>query len=758
MVKRPLDPKKSNDVDYVPAESSQPCSQNKPIPQYILDLETNQVEFSPLNYTETKGMAVLPTGFFPAQKNTELMLFNLFFNKRVLERLRSCTNKNANRLRQARFRKLFSKGKPQRQRPWTPVTLPEIKAWLGIQIQFGLNKLPHRRLYWNLLGNRPLNYIIRRAMSQKRFEQIDRFFHIFDEAEEHPRPQSISGNRKLAKQNRVLPHEKASPLAQILRNTFKQYWLAASDVGVDESIMGFYGRSAETVTIPGKPTPTGHKVWILADSGYVLDFRFHTGGSKSHQGPQEISPFWVKGLGLSKTQAVVIDLMTTMIDRGVGHCVWLDNLFTSYKLLSALRDRGIGAAGTSRTGTCITQREKAEEKAEKKAKSKAKPVQSGVVKPKTPKRRLRNNHLSNPSQTSQDVEKEPELPGNAEFQFIGSTESLEFVTDRGTKYFVRPPQPMPHLLPYLPTPIDPRILENQKPSTSDPLPSGSGMSSELTELKLKYGQHVGWGRKFVKDSPCKRIVQFAWKDASMVLFQSTVGDPSGSVERPRKRPSNGGKNTDKIWGDSFVKILGIPQLIDHYNHRMNAVDVMDQIRSYYITQRKQYKTWRPLFTFLLEASLSNAWKIAENLSLGQSTRASGHYEFRTKLSQDLVAPNTRIREVRKRGNQREVEKTPFVIWEDPIEAQLGTSTMGNHCKGTLISLGKPAQVCQTCQKEGRTVSGTKRKALGELSVNSLRGSSLTQDRRAKRPRSTYGCSICHTYLCRKSQCWENHFS
>ena len=39
-----------------------------------------------------------------------------------------------------------------------------------------------------------------------------------------------------------------------------------------------------------------------------------------------------------------------MPNQGKGHAVHLDNLFTSSKLLTTLRQRGIGAAGTVRTG------------------------------------------------------------------------------------------------------------------------------------------------------------------------------------------------------------------------------------------------------------------------------------------------------------------------------------------------------------------------------------------------------------------------
>jgi hypothetical protein len=453
----------------------------------------------------------------------------------------------------------------------------------------------------------------------------------------------------------------------------------------------------------------------------------------------------------------VLDLMTTMIDRGHSHYIWLDNLFTSYKLLSALRDRGIGGAGTSRSNTCITEREKAEDKAGMKKTEKT--ALSNVVKPQPPKRGSRKNRQSKSSQTLQEVIEETDLPGNAQFQFLDNRDDVKIITNNERPYVVLPVSPMAHLLPHLEMAIDPSLQENQNPPESFSIPSGSGIVPELAELKLKYGQRVGWGRRFIKATDYKRIVQFAWKDTAIVLFQSTVGNPSDLIQRPRKRPSNGGTKTelDEVWGDSFVKDLEIPILIDHYNHRMNAVDLMDQIRSYYSTQRRTSRTWRPLFTFLFEASLSNTWRIAESLQYTQSIRASGHRKFRKRLSQALMASNRRIRALRKSKKASLVQKTPFKISEDPVKEQLGTFTIENCSKGTLVSLGILAGYCYTCQQQKKTVSGTKRKALSELSINSLHGSERIQGRRAKRPRSTYGCSICLKHFCRKAECWENHF-
>jgi hypothetical protein len=52
--------------------------------------------------------------------------------------------------------------------------------------------------------------------------------------------------------------------------------------------------------------------------------------------------------------------MSRMEDSGRNHAVWMDNLFTSTKLLETLLEMGIGGAGTVRTSP--THREMMEKK------------------------------------------------------------------------------------------------------------------------------------------------------------------------------------------------------------------------------------------------------------------------------------------------------------------------------------------------------------------------------------------------------------
>jgi hypothetical protein len=50
----------------------------------------------------------------------------------------------------------------------------------------------------------------------------------------------------------------------------------------------------------------------------------------------------------------------------------------------------------------------------------------------------------------------------------------------------------------------------------------------------------------------------------------------------------------RIFGNKRIKKLHIPEFIDLYNHFMNGVDTVDQLCAVYTTQRRCYRTWKPL--------------------------------------------------------------------------------------------------------------------------------------------------------------------
>jgi hypothetical protein len=153
-----------------------------------------------------------------------------------------------------------------------------------------------------------------------------------------------------------------------------------------------------------------------------------------------------------------------------------------------------------------------------------------------------------------------------------------------------------------------------------------GMDQRLTELKLKLSKHIAWGKLYASLSPDGKVLQLAWKDSQIVLFMTTVSDGSEHVSRVRKRPTAKDKWIREAFGDQPFKRLEIPDFIDLYNHFMNSVDRADQIRTYYRRNRKEYRTWRPLWNYLFETTICNAALIW--LDRGHSTKKkSGHFKF-----------------------------------------------------------------------------------------------------------------------------------
>ena len=136
-------------------------------------------------------------------------------------------------------------------------------------------------------------------------------------------------------------------------------WVLGRDIAIDEVIARFEGRAYKTTTIPGKPIPTGFKIWVIAQSGYFLQWIWHakgkTGGPVGVKVPRDLGGS-EKGTGGNKTAAVVPHLLSLLLEPSEGrYTVYLDNLFTSDILIKHLRSRGWAAAGTCRKDAGILQ-------------------------------------------------------------------------------------------------------------------------------------------------------------------------------------------------------------------------------------------------------------------------------------------------------------------------------------------------------------------------------------------------------------------
>ena len=346
----------------------------------------------------------------------------------------------------------------------------------------------------------------------------------------------------------------------------------------------------------------------------MLDWIYHAKGASKHNGPQDLDDFWTDNLGFSRTQAVILDLVTQdSIAHDYSHIIWLNNLFTSSRLLSQLDSEGFEAAGTVRT--TATSREEIEAK-------------------------------------------------------------------DGTK----------------------AQRQHREPNR--------GLNLQLAELRTKWNPNIDWGQLYGSLSDDKKVMQFAWKDQNVVLFMSTISNGGETVRRLRRRPARTATNartSRAIFGESATKELVIPAFIDMYNHYMNGVDNADQLRSYYSTQRVHFKSWKPLWHFLLDTTVVNCYKIHYCIpkESNQPRIQLSQRGFRTRLAIQLFERSERL------SGRSTSLKASLATLVHPAAAR-------DH--GGLERLGNKVKRCVVCLNAGRKVEkmAKSRKPLAELSINTIR--------------------------------------
>ncbi len=138
------------------------------------------------------------------------------------------------------------------------------------------------------------------------------------------------------------------PINTLLEEACKKHWKPGRFVTVDEVMQRFKGRSHDTLTIPTKFTPEGYKIWVVADEDYVLAWIYH------QRGKEPLNVKVSKELESNKTVTMIADLLDQLPKQSdYAYEVFLDNLFTSHKLLLYLRKRGYEAIDTARSNSEI---------------------------------------------------------------------------------------------------------------------------------------------------------------------------------------------------------------------------------------------------------------------------------------------------------------------------------------------------------------------------------------------------------------------
>jgi hypothetical protein len=300
----------------------------------------------------------------------------------------------------------------------------------------------------------------------------------------------------------------------------------------------------------------------------------------------------------------------------------------------------------------------------------------------------------------------------------------------------------PQALPYLPPHPQGRTTGAKKPEKE----KNFGMNEKLTELKTRWSNHIAWGELYGCLSPDQKVLQLAWKDTQIVLFMTTLVDAQTTVLRERKRPNKQDKWIKQAFGDQPCKQLEIPDFIDMYNHLMNSVDRADQIRTYYRTNRRNYRTWKPLWNYLFETTICNASLIWMDQG-GSKRKEGGQLMFREKLAEQLMAHSS---------SSKYTSPVDGFGVRTNLASHVTTSRDG--CGGIHEVLSRDGKVCKACMAQGRSAQGgEKRKALCELSENYVRiNQQGEKSRKPRAPRTRYGCSVCQIHLCQGGTCWEEH--
>ena len=198
--------------------------------------------------------------------------------------------------------------------------------------------------------------------------------------------------------------------------------------------------------------------------------------------------------------------------------------------------------------------------------------------------------------------------------------------------------------------------------------------------------------------------------------------PGGGPNKLR----SGVARTREVFGDKIIKNMEIPWLIDEYNHHMGGVDIFDQLKSYYDILRAHRKTWRPLFSYLLEIILSNSFKLS-TFSEPAEIKRSGHRRFLFKLVNQLGdAAGKAVRYDARRHSSI-----------NDLKVRNGDL----HVQGKLYEHYKPRPWVM-CQSKGQ------RNPLQAMDANQASA------RRPSSTRTSQGCVQCNVTLCNK--CCKEH--
>lgn len=208
----------------------------------------------------------------------------------------------------------------------------EMRAFLGVVINMGLNKKSNVKDYWDASHESQYHPWFGDHFNRDRFLLMLKFLHFADNS---GLPEPDHPDRKLYK---------IAPLVELLNSIFQKNYIPSKDIAIDESMVGYRGKVPKKTRafMPNKRHARfGIKLWCLADSanGYLHTFEVFKGARTAEEARTERH---------GPTHSLVMRLMQKAGLLGLGHHLTLDNYFSSPQLFLDLYRKKTTCTGTVR--------------------------------------------------------------------------------------------------------------------------------------------------------------------------------------------------------------------------------------------------------------------------------------------------------------------------------------------------------------------------------------------------------------------------
>lgn len=283
----------------------------------FIDKTEKLLDFPPVFFTKVSGY-VPPAGHRPS---TELEFFQLFMTDELLTEITNETN----RYTAEKIQKITPLRKRSIWHNWTPVTIGEIKAFLGVVINMGLHEKSSLQEYFSEEWTEKQSFF-KDIFSRNRFYQIFWGFHL------------CPPNHDIRNRSRG---DKLKNVVAYLDNKCMQYFVPSYHVSLDESTVGFKGRIKFKCYNKDKPTKWGLKIFVLADSknGYIWSFLPYYGQATTDM---LLRP------ELLVTSRTVLHFADKLLEKfpDCGFILYVDRYYNSLELALELKKLNIHITGT----------------------------------------------------------------------------------------------------------------------------------------------------------------------------------------------------------------------------------------------------------------------------------------------------------------------------------------------------------------------------------------------------------------------------